>query len=298
MRKRDLTHVRMDSSERTVSIISYTLLAILVIFAIVPCIHVIAKSFSRGTAEVAGKVLLWPVNAQLKGYQTIMKQTNILTALFNTIYVTLCGTLLALAVSILFAYPLSQGIRGKKFFTLLCIVIMVFNGGMVPNYIVMKNLGLLNTFAALIIPGCFNVFNMLIIKNYFESLPDSVMESASLEGASDFTILWRIVIPMSTPVIATVALLYAIHYWNNYFNAMLYISNASKVTLQVFIRDFIAGAGSWVDQLERSVEDTGVLSIGVLTACATVLAVIPIVCMYPFVQKFLTQGITIGSEKG
>ena len=298
MKKRDLTHVRMDSSELTVNIISYILLSVLFIFAVIPCVHVIAKSFSRGTAEIAGRVLLWPVEAQAKGYRTILEISNIGTALLNTLFVTTAGTFLALAVSILFAYPLSQNIRGKKFFTLLCIVIMVFNGGMVPNYIVMKNLGLLNTYWALIIPGCFNVFNMLIIKNYFESLPDSVMESASLEGASDFTILWKIVIPMSAPVIATVGLLYAIHYWNNYFNAMLYVTDSSKITLQVFIRDFIAGAGTWVDQLERSLEEMGVLSTGVLTACATVLAVIPIVCLYPFVQRFLTQGITIGSEKG
>ncbi len=297
-KEKRLTHVRMDSSELTVNIISYILLSILLILAIVPCIHVVAKSFSKGTAEISGMVGLLPVNFQTEGYKMIVTETSLVRALLNTMLVTACGTILSIFVSILFAYPLAQGVRGKKFFTLLCIVIMVFSGGMVPSYIVVKNLGLLNTYLALIFPGCLSVFNMLIIKNYFESLPESVMESAALEGASDFTILFRIVVPMSTPVIATVGLLYAIHYWNNYFNAMLYVSDPKKITLQVFIRDFIADAGTWVNQLERTADTIGNLSTGVLTACATVLGVIPIVALYPFVQKFLTRGITIGSEKG
>lgn len=296
--KHTLTHVRMDKSEIAVNTIAYVLLSILVILAIVPCLHIIAKSLSKGTAEISGQVGLLPVQPQVVGYYTILKETSFIKALLNTIFVTASGTVIALFISILFAYPLSQNIKGKKFFTLLCVIIMVFNGGMVPSYIVMKDLNLLNRYWALILPGSFNVFNMLIIKNYFESLPESVMESAAIEGASDFTILGRIVVPMSSPVIATAGLMYAIHYWNNYFNAMLYISNPSKITLQVFIRDFIADAGTWVNQLERTLDTIGNLSTGVLTACATVLGVIPIICLYPFVQSYLTQGITIGSEKG
>lgn len=289
----------MDRSDITVEIIAIVLCAICLVIAIIPCVHVIAKAFSKGTAVISGTVVLWPVQPQLDGFKNVLFETDFVTATVNTIFVTAVGTFVSMAVSILFAYPLSKtDLRGKKFFTLLCIVIMVFSGGMVPSYLLMKGLGLLNTWAALIFPASMNVFNMLIIKNYFESLPEGVMESASIDGANDLKTLVRIVCPMSVPVLATVSMLYAIHYWNNYFNAMLYISNPDMITMQVFIRNFIANAGSMVDQLERTEETIGQLSTGVVIACATVLGIIPIVAVYPFVQRFMLQGITIGSEKG
>ena len=298
VKKRSRTAL-MDRSDITVEIIAIVVCAVCLIIAVIPCIHVIAKAFSKGTAVISGTVVLWPVQPQLEGFRNVLYETDFLKAMVNTLFVTALGTFTSMAVSILFAYPLSrQGLRGKKFFTLLCIVIMVFSGGMVPSYLLMKGLNLLNTWAALIFPASLNVFNMLIIKNYFESLPEGVMESASIDGASDIKTLLRIVCPMSVPVLATVSMLYAIHYWNNYFNAMLYISNPDMITMQVFIRNFIANAGSMVDQLERSEETIGILSTGVVIACATVLGIIPIVAIYPFVQRFMLQGITIGSEKG
>lgn len=289
----------MDRSDKAVELVAIITCVLCLVLAVVPIIHIVSKAFSKGTAVIAGIVTLWPIKPQLDGFKNVLFETEFLTALVNTIFITILGTALSMFVSISFAYPLSkQDLRGKKFFTLLCIVIMVFSGGMVPSYLLMKGLRLLNTWTALIVPNCLNVFNMLIIKNYFESLPEGVMESAEIDGANDLKTLVRIVCPMSVPVLATVAMLYAIHYWNNYFNAMLYVSNPDMITMQVFIRNFIANAGVMIDQLERTAETIGNLSTGVIIACATVLGIIPIVAIYPFVQRFMVQGITIGSEKG
>ena len=289
----------LDKSDIKVDWLAKIVCGICLLLAIVPVIHIVSKAFSKGTAVIAGVVTLWPINPQLDGFRNVLFETNFLRAMVNTIFVTIVGTAISMVISITFAYPLSkQDLKGKKFFTLLCIVIMVFSGGMVPSYLLMKSLNLLNTWTSLIVPNCLNVFNMLIIKNYFEGLPEGVMESASIDGANDLKTLVRIVCPMSVPVLATVSMLYAIHYWNNYFNAMLYVSNPDMITMQVFIRNFIANAGVLIDQLERTTETIGNLSTGVIIACATVLGIIPIVALYPFVQRFMLQGITIGSEKG
>ncbi len=289
----------MDRSDIEVEVLAYVLVSLCVLLAVIPCIHVVARSFSKGTAVISGMVTLWPINPQIEGYRTVLRETEFLRALGNTLLVTFVGTAASMIASILFAYPLSKTeLVGRKFFILLCMIVMVFNGGMVPNYLLMRGLGLLDSFSALIFPALISVFNMLIIKNYFESLPESVLEYAAIDGAGDFRTLVSIVCPLSMPVLATVTLLYAIHYWNNYFNAMLYILDPYKVTLQVFIRNFIADAGTLVNQLERTAETMGNLSTGVIIACATVLGIIPIVALYPFVQRFMLQGITIGSEKG
>jgi putative aldouronate transport system permease protein len=175
---------------------------------------------------------------------------------------------------------------------------MVFNGGMVPKYIVMKSLGLLDTFFSLILHHGLSIFNMLIIKNYFESLPESTIESAAIDGASDFKTLFRIVCPMALPVIATVSLLYAVAYWNLYFSAALYIKSSSMKVLQVFLKDLISNSVSVSESLITNPDGYSNVTADGVIAGATVLALVPIVALYPFIQRFMIKGITIGSEKG
>jgi len=289
----------VDTSEKVLSYISYVVMLILMLTALLPCLNVISKAFSEGSAVTTGRVFFWPAGFQLETISSVLTRTNLLNSLKNSVFVTVFGVAFSMMTSILFAYPLSKPeLKGRKIFIVICIISMVFNGGMVPKYIVMKSLGLLDTFFSLILSHGLSIFNMLIIKNYFEGLPESTMESAAIDGAGDFKTLFMIVCPMALPVLATVSLLYAVSYWNLYFSAALYIRSSSMKVLQVFLKDLIGNATSIADSL--IVDPSGYSNVtadGVI-AGATVLALIPIVALYPFIQRYLIKGITIGSEKG
>ncbi|MBR2281171.1 MAG: carbohydrate ABC transporter permease [Spirochaetales bacterium] len=290
---------RFERSELHVKIIAYVILGGASLIALLPCLNVLAQSFSSGHAVTSGHVYFLPKEFQFDAYWAVLAKSDFLLAMKNSLFVTIIGVLVCMFVSVTFAYPLSrEKLYGKKFLTIVCMIAMVFSGGTVPTYLVVRSLGLFNKFASLIIPSCMSIFDMLIIRNYFEQLPDSIMESASLDGATDFQILWYLVLPMSTPVLATVGLLYAIGFWNSYFHAMLYITKPKMITLQVFIRNFISDCGTLVSSLERNEDMVGKVSTANIIACTTVLGVIPIIVIYPFIQKYLAKGMTLGSVKG
>ena len=299
--------IAMDASEKFVTGLAYVLMTIFALIAILPCLHVISKSVSGGTYVAAGNIWFWPRGFQLEAMAYILFETQFFTALKNTLIVTVFGTLISVLVSITTAYPLSKtNFKGRKPITLLYVFSMVFFGGIVPAYMVVQMLGILDTYAAMILPFAIVQFNMFIVKNYFEGLPETIEESARIDGAGDFTILTKIVMPMSTPVIATVTLLYAINYWNNYFHAMMYTQSTDMKTLQVYLYDLINSGSSFLENLASGgYTGEGVhtgLSINItaegITAAAVTLSIIPIVLLYPFVQRFLIKGITIGSVKG
>lgn len=299
--------IAMDSTEKFVTGLAYVLMTIFALIAILPCLHVISKSVSGGTYVAAGNIWFWPRGFQLEAMAYILFETQFFTALKNTLIVTVFGTLVSVLVSITTAYPLSKtNFKGRKPITLLYVFSMVFFGGIVPAYMVVQMLGILDTYAAMILPFAIVQFNMFIVKNYFEGLPETIEESARIDGAGDFTILTKIVMPMSTPVIATVTLLYAINYWNNYFHAMMYTQSTDMKTLQVYLYDLINSGSSFLENLASGgYTGEGVhtgLSINItaegITAAAVTLSIIPIVLLYPFVQRFLIKGITIGSVKG
>ena len=297
--QKNRNRIRMETSEKVVCLISEITAGILLLLALLPIMNLVSTAFSRGSAQVAGRVYIWPVGFQLEGIKTILNGTSFISSLLNSVFVTACGVIVSMTVTVLFAYPMSKTqLKGRKFFTLLCIICMVFSGGIIPTYIVIKTLGLINNYLSIILPMAMSIFNMLIIKSYFEGLPEEVMESAEIDGAGDLKALISIVVPMSTPVLSTICLLYAIHYWNGYFNVILYITNSSMLTLQVFIRNLIADTATVTDQLERSPETLGLVSPGVVVAGVTTLGVVPIVAIYPFVQRFMVKGITVGSVKG
>jgi len=307
MAKKKSKGIAMDASEKFVTGLAYVLMTIFALIAILPCLHVISKSVSGGTYVAAGNIWFWPRGFQLEAMAYILFETQFFTALKNTLIVTVFGTLVSVLVSITTAYPLSKtNFKGRKPITLLYVFSMVFFGGIVPAYMVVQMLGILDTYAAMILPFAIVQFNMFIVKNYFEGLPETIEESARIDGAGDFTILTKIVMPMSTPVIATVTLLYAINYWNNYFHAMMYTQSTDMKTLQVYLYDLINSGSSFLENLASGgYTGEGVhtgLSINItaegITAAAVTLSIIPIVLLYPFVQRFLIKGITIGSVKG
>ena len=288
----------LDKSEKFVSGLAVVFLTILMLAAILPVLHVVSKAFSKGTYVTAGQVYFWPRGFQLETVSYILNKTRFFSALKNTLIVTFFGTLVSLFTSITTAYPLSKpSFKGRKLVSLLYIFSMVFFGGIIPAYMVVQKLGLLDTYAGMILPFAIVQFNMFIVKNYFEGLPESIEESAMIDGAGDIRILVSIVCPMSTPVIATVGLLYAINYWNNYFHAMMYTSSTNMQTLQVYLYNLIQGGSGHLENMTGGTLTTNITPEG-LTAAAVTLSVIPIVALYPFVQRFLIKGITIGSVKG
>lgn len=298
MKKKKSAGIALDASEKFVSGLAYVLMTLFALCAILPCLHVISKAFSKGTYVTAGLVNFWPKGFQLETIQYILFQTDFFNALKNTLIVTGLGTLISLFTSITTAYPLSKpAFRGRKIITLLYVFSMVFFGGMIPAYMVVRMLGILDTYAAMILPFAIVQFNMFIVKNYFEGLPEIIEESARIDGAGDLRILVSIVCPMSTPVIATVALLYAINYWNNYFHAMMYTQSPSMQTLQVYLYNLIQSGSGYLENMAGGTLTTNITPEG-LTAAAVTLSIIPIIALYPFVQRFLIKGITIGSVKG
>ena len=283
--------------ERIISAVSYAVVGVLALAALVPVLHVFSKAFSSGAAVTGGKVSFFPVGFQLETIRFILTNTIFFTALKNSLFVTILGTVISMFATTTTAYALSRHyLKGRKFVLFLYVLTMLFYGGMVPTYMIIKTYGLLDRYAALILPFMIIQFNLLIVKNYLEDFPESIEESAKLDGAGYFRILFTMVVPIAMPVIATVSLLYAVNYWNNYFHAMLYTSSPSMKTLQLFLYDTIKAADEMIEKLMSSRAEN--VSVEGIRSAAVVLSMLPIILLYPFLQRFVVQGITIGSVKG
>jgi len=263
--------------------------------------HVIAKAFSGEGPVIAGLVTFWPKQFQIDTVLYVLKKPEFLDSFRVTVIVTIVGTAIAMFLTVTAAYPLSKpSLRGRKIFLYIFVFIMLFHAGMVPNYLLFRSLRLTNTIWALIFSGTFSVFNMFVVKNYFESLPDSVEEAAKIDGASNAYILVKVVLPMSTPVLATVTLFYGVAFWNNYMSGVLYITDASLKPLQQYLYDLINEALNLFDETGniRDMDKAMNLTGESVRSATIVVSRFPILLLYPFLQKYFVKGITIGSVKG
>ncbi|MFK7692743.1 carbohydrate ABC transporter permease [Paenibacillus sp. HJGM_3] len=235
-----------------------------------------------------------PHTIDLEAYAYLLEMPLLWTSYGNAIFVTVVGTAINMLITIMTAYALSkQHLRGRGLFMILIIFTMMFSGGIIPNYIIVKNLGMLNSLWSLIIPSAINTFNMIVLMNFFFTVPESLEESAKIDGCNDLGILFRIVIPLSMPAIATITLFYAVGRWNEYFNAVLYITEAKKWTLQVFLRAMLfenqAAAQSGGDSPSLLGEPIKMATVMIST--------IPVLLIYPFFQKHFVKGVTLGGVK-
>lgn len=277
------------------------ILMIFILFAIaIPILFVIASSFSSPSAVSAGKVFLWPVDFSLVGYQVIFQSSNIMKAFLNSVAYTFVGTVVSVTLTMLAGYPLARTdlkIRGVVMF--LFTVTMFFSGGMIPTYLVVSKLGLIDSFWAMIIPSAMGVWNVILIKTYVQSsIPSEIFESASIDGCSDWKYFTNMVIPLSKPIIAVMVLLYAVGKWNDFFSGLLYLNDVNKQPLQLLLRnvlvqnDSIGMAMNLAQQMNRQELKT------LLQYSLIIVSSVPVMLLYPFIQKYFVKGIMMGSIKG
>ncbi|MDG0811403.1 carbohydrate ABC transporter permease [Cohnella rhizosphaerae] len=276
----------------------YTILIAMGLATLLPFANVLSKAISEEWAITAGKVGIFPVGFQLDTMKFVVTNGQFLHSLGISALVTVVGTLLSLLVTALTAYPLSKReLPGMGIIIVLFIFTMMFNGGIIPNYLLIRELHLIDHLGSLVLPALVSVFNMLVIKSYFEGLPASLEESARLEGASNFTILFRIILPLSGPVLATIGLFYAVSFWNDYFNPMLYINSTSLKPLQLYLQDIVMNADT-SSILNQSADDLMNVQPEAIRSATVIASTIPILLVYPFLQKYFIKGVLIGSVKG
>ena len=289
---RGVNHVRVSDF-----VIAFVIL-LLSLTCILPFIHVAAKSLSSNTAVLSKRVYLWPEGLNVDAYADILRDGQLTHSLFYTILVTVLFTAVGMVLTICAAYPLSRkALKGRSFFAFILMFTMYFSAGLIPEYLLLKDLGLLNSMWVLVLPLAFSPYNMLIMKSFFSStIPESLYEAAHLDGASHFQILFRIVLPLSKPILATIALFYAVGRWNAYADAKYYITTKSLQPLQYLLSNMVLNSGKDAISLsEGAAVDT---TPEVIQSATVMFATIPIILVYPFVQKYFVQGTMIGAVKG
>ena len=281
--------------------IIYAVMVILLVIVIYPLVYIVSSSFSSGSAVSAGKVLLWPVEFSTTGYEIIFSYKLVWSGYWNTIVITVVATAINLVLTIMAAYPLSRrDFYGRNLYMTLFMIIMFFSGGMIPNYILMTKLDLINTRWAIILSGAISVHNMIIMRTYFQnSIPYDLFEAARLDGITDWGYLFKIVLPLSKAIICVILLYYAVAHWNAYFNSMLYLRDRELYPLQMVLRDVLNASNidlSQIDDAELLAQMTGAADL--IKYALIVVSTVPILCAYPFVQKYFEKGVMIGSVKG
>ncbi|AUZ35847.1 ABC transporter permease [Arthrobacter sp. PGP41] len=275
---------------------NYAFLTLVGIITLLPFIYVFAGSFATEAEITRRAFFVWPEQFSFGSYEYIFSTPAFIRALVTTVLVTAVGTGVQLILTVTMAYPLAKrNLRGRKLILSLVVFAMVFSGGMIPTFLLVKDLGLLNSYWALVLPAAINPFSLIIIKNFFQELPAELEESAKMDGATEVGILWRILLPLSKPVLATFALFYAVGIWNDFMSPLLYLSDNTKWTLQMYLRQVTASS----DLLGTGNVDPNYIppEQGIKFA-VIVVATLPILVFYPFLQKHFAKGMLIGSVKG
>ncbi len=293
--------IRPTVFDRVFNVINLALITLVLLLVAYPLLYVVSASFSDPILVSSGKVVLLPKGFTLEGYQKIFESAEIWQSFFNSVRYTLIGTTLNIVMTVMAAYPLSRrGLAGRRFLLLVMTFTMYFSGGMIPAFLVVKLLGLYNTFWALVIPGAISTYNMIVMRSFFESsIPEELHDAANIDGCDDYQYLLKILLPLSKPVLAVMVLFYGTGHWNAFFNAIIYLRNAADYPLQVVLRNILlknvlsenmitdfGGAATYSHTAE-------IIKYGLI-----IVSSIPMLAVYPFVQKHFVKGVMIGSIKG
>lgn len=278
-------------------VIIYLILTFLAVIMVIPFIYVIAASFAKESEIQTRPIFLWPNEPTLAAYEEVFDMSNmgptVIRSLIVSVLVTVIGTLINLFFTTTMAYGLSRSdLKGKKFLLNMVLFTMVVNGGMIPTFLLVKGLGMYDTYAALILPGAISAYNMLIVRNFFIELPRELEEAASIDGCSDIGIFVKIALPLSMPCLATFGLFYAVGHWNNYFGALLYLDDQKKYPFQLVLRNIV------MQSQDTSANADQELPSDTLKMASIVIGTVPILCVYPFLQKHFAAGVMVGAVKG
>lgn len=296
-----MKHIHRTRGDRVFDAINVAALCLLLAVILYPLIYVLSCSFSDPLLVVQSKITFLPMQPTLVAYQRVFRNELIMTGYQNTLFYTLLGTVLNVAVTTMMAYPLSRhDFEARRPITMLTAFTMLFSGGMIPTFLVVKNLGLIDTVWSLVLPGLVSPWNMFIMKNYFQtSIPPELYEAASIDGADNFHLLRSVVLPLSTPIVAVMVLYYGVAHWNSYFNALLYLRDRTRYPLQLVLRSFFS-ANDYSEQGGAG-GDSGMTALLVSETMKYALIVIasgPILCLYPLLQRFFVKGVMLGAIKG
>ena len=284
--------------DKVFKIVTIAVVVIIAACCLFPFLHILAISFSNKTAVIRGDVLLWPVNFDLSAYKAVFTNKGLMDSMWFSLLLTAVYTVFALVMTILCAYPLSRpGLKFKSPILLYILFTMYFSGGMIPSYLNIKSLGLLDTFWVLVFPTVLSTYNMILMKSFFQSMPRELEESAYVDGANDLVVLIKIVLPLSKAMLATIALFYAVSRWNGFMDAILYINDESMYTIQLRLRQLIQSSqvSSMMEEIPEMKDD---LVAETIKAGCMVFSMIPVMIIYPWLQKYFVKGVMIGSLKG
>lgn len=277
----------------------YAVMILMSMIFLYPVVYVCANSISASDAVLRREVWLWPVGFTARSYELVFEHQHVLSSYWNTIVYTVWGTLYSLALTVLGAYPLSRKyLPFRDFFMLLIAFTMMFGGGLIPTFLLVRDLGIINTTWAMVLPCAVTPFNLILLRTNMQQIPDAIEESAKIDGANDWLILFKIILPMCLASLVTVLLLYFVAKWNDWFNALIYLNDRNKYPLQLILRDILISNDdkSLNQEMLRDTKNT-VSPLGFKSAIM-VIAMAPLIILYPFVQKFFVKGIMIGAVKG
>lgn len=292
--------IKETLGRRAFIVINTVMLLLVAVICIVPILHVIALSFSKNSSVMAGLVTVYPVNFTLAPYRLLMQRPDFFDSFLTSLYRVLLGGAVNMTLIMLTAYPLSKDkkqFHGRTVYAWYLIITIIFSGGLIPTYMVVKEMGLLNNIWALILPGAVPVWNIMLMMNFYRNLPREIEESAFIDGANHVTVLIRMYVPLSAPSAATVALFTIVGHWNAWFDGMIYLNSPDKYPLQTFLK-MIEATVSLGSTSSNNVEYMREISDRTLRSAQLVIAMVPVLCVYPFLQKYFTKGIVMGSVKG
>ena len=287
--------IKRSKGERIYGVFNGMVLLLVALATLYPFLYVVFASVSEPLKLLTRQGLLWyPAGITWNAYKKVFANSSIYSGYLNTIFYVVAGTTVNIIATSVAAYVLSRKqLMLRRFFTLMIIFTMYFNGGLIPNYLLIKDLGMGNSRLALILPGAISTFNLMIMITGFREIPQALEESARIDGASDWTILFRIILPLAKPTIMVIMLYYAVGHWNSWFNAMIYIRDSTKMPLQIFLREILTRS-----QLGSMAGDIEVEDVGITIKYATIIvSTLPILCLYPFIQKHFVKGVMIGAVK-
>ncbi|WP_079911608.1 carbohydrate ABC transporter permease [Paenibacillus sp. 32352] len=291
--------MRSSFSEQLFYGINYMVLAAAGLLCFLPLVHLASLSLSGKDPVMSGFVTLWPMEFTFESYTMLFKGTPVVRAFANNVLITVVGVALSMMFTVFAAHPLSRkAFYGRRFITLAIVFTMLFQGGLIPTYLVIKQLGLIDSYGALWLPGLISTFNMLIMRSFFENIPEELDEAARMDGCGEWRLLIRIILPLSLPMLATIALFYGVQYWNSFFNVLIYLNSPEKYNLTVLIQQMVRSQTILQEINSMNQQEVPNITPEGMKAAGIMIIIIPMLLVYPLLQKYFVKGVMIGAVKG